>query len=198
MRKLLTLALFGLGLLALGSPAQALLITGEIQFAGTWTPTGGTGIADATGIDFAAATAFFPIVMDGTGDYAGLEGTGSVTFNDFTFSPGLLPNPVEPLWAFATGGRTYIFILRAVDLPVVHQDATSLVLAGSGDLFIDDGAGTFELTPADWNFSGNIAGSRFGFSAANNAVPEPTTVGLLGLGLVGLTAAGKKRARRIA
>ena len=192
MRRLLTLALCGLGLLVLGSAAQAAPITGEIHFAGLWNPVGGIGTA--TGIDFSSVP--FQIVLIGTNEYTGLTGTGAV-FQNFTFDPALSPDPVLPLWTFPSGGVVYSFDLTAVAVSS-PQTATQLNLTGSGLLHINDGLGSFDDTPANWTFTGNPGGVLFGFSAANNPVPEPTTVGLLGLGLVGLTAAGTKQARRIA
>ena len=185
MRKMFTLALCGLAMLALGSSAQAAPIGGEVHFAGLWAPTGGGGIATATGIDFTN----FQIVLDGTGNFTGLSGTG-VAFADFTFTP--FGGPVVPLWSFSSGGVNYSFDLTSV--AVSFQSGTQLALTGSGVLH----ATGLDDTPADWDFTGNSGGTLFSFSADNVAVPEPATVGLLGLGLIGLTAAGTKQARRIA
>ena len=190
MRKLFTLAICGLSLLALSSTAQAVPITGEIHFVGLWQPTGGTGIGDATGLSF-PDTAFGPFVAAGTDTYAGLTGT-VVSFQDFTFSPVMSPDPVSPLWVLSSGGVGYAFELQSV--AVSFQSATQLNLIGSGVLHADG----FDDTPANWDFTGNQGSVLFSFSADNVAVPEPTTVGLFALGLVGLTAAGNKRARRIA
>jgi hypothetical protein len=187
MRKLFALALFGLGLLALGTTAQAVPITGEIHFAGLWAPTGGTGIATATGIDFSAGG--LESVLAGTGNLSVPMGT-PVTFKNFTFAP--FPGPGVPLlWSFSAGGIDYSFDLNAVTVP--FQGGTQLVLSGTGTLH----ATGFDDTEAIWDFTGNSGATLFSFSTDNVAVPEPITVGLLGLGLIGLTAASRKRDRRI-
>jgi hypothetical protein len=111
------------------------------------------------------------------------------TFQDFTFTP--FAGPVVPLWTFTSGPTTYSFDLTSVT--AAFQDSTQIGLSGAGVLHVT-GLGD---TPADWDFTGNSGGTLFSFSADNVAVPEPITLGLLGLGLIGLTAAGTKQARRI-
>ena len=185
MRRLFTLAICGIGLLALGSVAQAAPILGEVHFVGLWAPSGGSGTATATGIDFVN----FQIVLAGTDDYAGLTGTG-VAFQNFAFAP--FGSPVVPLWAFSSGGRDYSFDLTSV--AVTSQTSTQLGLVGTGVLHITGS----DDTPATWDFTGNQGSKLFSFSADNVAVPEPTTVGMLGLGLIGLTAAGSKRSSNVA
>jgi hypothetical protein len=188
MRKLLTLALCGLSVLALSSTAQAAAITGEIHFAGLWQPLGGSGTATATGVDFGSG---FQIVLVGTDDFAAVPAGTGASFQNFTFAPFPGSVPVVPLWSFSDGGVDYSFDLTAVN--VAFQSATEIALRGSGILH----ATGFDDTAADWDFTGNSGSVLFSFSA-DNVVPEPTTIGLLGLGLVGLAGAGTKKARRIA
>ena len=79
--------------------ASAVFIQGAITMSGDFAPTGGSGLADATGIDFLGDD----FQVDGaTGDFAsGGVGAGDVGFfQDFQFDP-LIPDPVDPLWAIA-------------------------------------------------------------------------------------------------
>jgi hypothetical protein len=125
--------------------------------------------------------------LDGTDNYAGLTGT-SVAFQDFSF----VPFAGVPLWAFSSGGLNYSFDLLSV--AVTFQDSTQIGLRGQGVLRLTG----FDDTIANWDFTGNQGSRLFSFSSDNVAVPEPTTVGLLGLGLIGLTAAGSKRSGSVA
>jgi hypothetical protein len=77
---------------------------------------------------------------------------------------------------------------------VTFQDSTQIGLRGQGVLRLTG----FDDTIANWDFTGNQGSRLFSFSSDNVAVPEPTTVGLLGLGLIGLTAAGSKRSGSVA
>jgi hypothetical protein len=182
MRKLSLLTFVLIGLLAPGFAAQAVPITGEIHFAGLWSPTPGPGTGTATGIDFSQ----FTIVLAGTGTYAGLAGTGAA-FQDFTFAP--FGGSVAPLWSVSSGGVDYSFDLTSV--AVAFQSSTQLTLSGTGILH----ATGFDDTPARWDFTGNAGAELFSFSADNVAVPEPATLGIVTLGLIGLAVAGTRRPR---
>lgn len=172
------------GLLVLGGAgaAQAVAINGSIGFAGV--PVTDTGdLLNAT-----AFTSFANVTVESEdGDYAGTVGT-SVTFNPFTFDPGLAPSPVAPQWTFTIGPVTYSFDLE--DVAVIAQTSSTLALEGSGIAKITG----FDDTPGDWTLSANRSGLSFSFSStASTVVPDGgSAVALLGLGL-GLVGIARKR-----
>ncbi len=177
-RKFLAIA----ALTLIASTASAVPITGEIGFGGIWTPTGGTGTADATGIQIN-----FAVVLAATGDMAPTTGQ-SVTYTPFTFDPFV---PVAPLWSVTgTNGVDYSFDLDTVN--VDFQSATELNLSGTGVLRADG----FDDTFGTWNFSGNNQVLfTFSANAAPRLVPEPGALALFGLGFAGFVVARRRRNR---
>ncbi|MDH3769026.1 MAG: hypothetical protein OES99_11310, partial [Gammaproteobacteria bacterium] len=97
--KLLVSAIMSCVLLLGATTASAVFIDGAITMSGDYAPTGGTGLSDATGIDFLADDF---AVDDATGDFAAAGiGFGDIgIFQDFDFAP-LNPAPVDPLWSIA-------------------------------------------------------------------------------------------------
>ncbi len=174
-------------LVAFGTTVQAVPITGSINFDGGGVNLNGTSLATATAITgFIGSTVVdnFPVP---TGSFAVIPTGTAVTFiaSGFTFSPGLSPNPVVPLWSIAGG---WSFDLTSVVSSIGVGPA--LNLAGSGILH---GPGLSD-TIGTWSFSTTGAGTtQFGFIAGNSSVPDGgMTVMLLGAALSGLALFRKK------
>ena len=159
--RLAILALFGFALMAPQS-AKADPITGEVAFWGTFSATGGTGLQDATGIDFESS-----IVAAATGDYASngvFPVLSPVALTDFTFDPFL--GPVDPLWTVAG----FSFALET--LTTVNQGPSYLVLAGTG---VVRNAAVGDPTAFNWSFSGDNSG---GMLQLFSSTSSPSPVGL--------------------
>jgi len=158
-------------------------ITGAISFSGT-------SLQDNPDLLLATAFIGFSNVVvsttGGTGDYASVLSGQSVTFTPFQFSPVLSPNPVSPLWKITIGDIIYSF--DATGLARNPWRASHMItMWGPGIAHISG----FEDTPGNWYFSANRAGGTASFSASTE-VPEPVTLILLGLGLVGVEGLRRK------
>lgn len=191
-RKLPLLSMLIL-VLVLPTQVSAVMIDGEMSITGTFLPTGGTGLGDATGIDF----------MDINGDYgtqdgAFIVGAVSGSFADH-ISVGSFANPtvgyiqdinfasfsaVTPLWS--VGG----FRFDLLTLSVGEHTNDSLVLRGNGEIY----GNNYERTLGSWVLTANGGKSTFSWSATTR-VTEASSLSILGTCLILIAALSRKRLR---
>lgn len=177
--RLLAATLMAMCLSFSALPASASFILGAITMSGDFIPTGGTGLSDATGIEFPGAD----FRVDGaTEDFAaaGITQGDSGDIFDFQFAP-FSPAP-HTLWSI--GG--FDFELQAVS--VVFQNHMFLVLEGVGEV---SGNG-FDATYGAWNLTANSAFTLFNFSSGT-VVPEPGSLLLVSIGVLGFAATRRRR-----
>ena len=185
------LTMLAAGLLSLAINTSAIPITGSVDINGVAT-LNSTSLATAT-----AATAFpsAEVILTPTGAFAGTVGS-AVTFTPFGWMPAT--TPVNPLWTFVSGGRTYSFELASV--AVENQGAAFLNLTGQGTLSITGGGSPYDPTPGNWTFTITTSGDNgtfdFGFVSSNCSVPGVPdgglTVALLSSALVGVAGLRRK------
>ena len=171
--------------LLLAGIAHAIPISGTVGMFGygfsDFDPMTATAVPDPSGAYVTSATVDFDTYFN-IGD--------SVNYNGFTFNP--VSSPVaDPLWF--GGGFSFVLNSVSIDIRTDHQ----LTLSGLGIL---SGNG-FDSTYGSWGITiWDIGNLQFNFSNTTSTtaapVPEPSTVLLLGVGLLTTIGLCRKKLRK--
>ena len=169
-------------------PAKAATIQGTIDFGGVVT-FNTTSLATATKVNLWNSS----IVLQDSGDFSSIApGTNVTMTTPWIFNSGTpstpAPGPATPaLWS--VGGFTF----DLTSSTIVSQSAQFLDVTGVGTI---SGNG-FNPTAGTWSFTSSrgdgSTSATFGFQSQTAAVPETSTIALVGIGIICLLASKLSR-----
>jgi MYXO-CTERM domain-containing protein len=182
-RLILGVSLVALMLGGAVQTAQAVPLTGKVDYLGTFTVNNPTFLPPASQVAILDAFSLNPLNV--TGDIA----TFITPPDQFDYHAPIIDfdpvvAPILPLWSH--NGLSFDLTTFGID----EREGDVLVLKGTG---IFKAAG-FDDTLGNWVMTLNLSGkSASGTYSASSAIPEPGLLGLLGLGLLGLARSVRTR-----
>jgi PEP-CTERM motif len=181
-----TMAILAVGLLAVAAFSQkteAAPINGTIDFGGVVT-FDTMSLATATQVKvwqpFQGGPSGFSMVLQDSGSFSSITpGTQAAMASPWTFNPS---TNTPSLWS--VGGFTF----NLTSCTIATQNANFLDVEGVGTITSTNSS--FDPTPGTWSFTSSDANgqnqSTFSFQANSAAVPEPSALDSLGIGVAGL------------
>lgn len=190
LRKNLFTTIAGFMLLSGSLAANADPILGQIDLSGTEVTVDYNADGDAVGLSFGLEGVSF-VMPGGTGTFAAIPDFTTVSFANFLFSD----ETIVPLWTLSFSndlGETFVEFSFNVDNFTVAVAGSGLIISGTGMLFATD----YEATSGSFSFSTSSCADCSSFTWSSNAaatVPEPGTLALFGIGLLGLGLTSRRR-----
>jgi hypothetical protein len=189
--------LFAAALLAplgLGASSQAAYLTGDVSLTGFAVGTSSDDVTTSTGFTFSILEGGTPGQLSlngGTGDFASIPNPTPV---DVTFG---FDETVSPYITLQLGAATFVGELLAVNAPGTIANTRAIEIFGT----INPGTPAFDATPGRMILTltqadgpgGSISVSG---TIAAQAVPEPASLAMAGMGILGLAGLAARRRLR--
>jgi hypothetical protein len=189
MKKLAAIAIVAASFATL-PVANAVMLEGDVNYTGDFTlAPGATGFNNSPVINILLAA----VSSTTNGDFASVFGMNFPDLLDHATPIDIEPptGAYSPLWSFDAGGGNMVsFYLESYN--VTQRTGRFLDLNGTG-YFLATG---FDQTPGSWNLSAQLETGQVTatYSASSIVVPEPGSLALIGLGLLGLGFVGRRKA----